>query len=451
MKNKGITLIALIITIIILLILAAVTINVLIGDNGLFKTAKKAGESYQIAGIRETIEAEILAMDAEKISKGETLTIEQALVAIKQKGTFEEIDLDERTGIIQGYIVTLGYNENGKVVIKDIEKDIGTRIIITLNTEEYTKENIELEIGVKPEEINITNIEVPSTITKNEQGKYEVSQNGTYLIKVTLENGETLEKEIKIEQIDKLPPKNFTITAENTETGFIVSGETTDQEATGENASSGIERYEYIVTDENGTETTYNTNEITGLEPGKYQVYAIAYDKAGTPTTSNEVTVKYNYYEWNKYSCYAYKYRVTESNKEERQAYSPYALWTATLHTGETLDDVFDRVTGKFTFKSSTSNSSNTTGVCLNSFGIGVVLANADKTKVYVTEDGWARRSDTKTSVWMVENCVVYESYKSNSYEKGDTYYGIVTSSNSEEYPNKGYNEKDGYWYEKID
>lgn len=48
-QNKGITLIALIITIIILLILAGVTINVLIGENGLFSIAKKAGKSYEEA------------------------------------------------------------------------------------------------------------------------------------------------------------------------------------------------------------------------------------------------------------------------------------------------------------------------------------------------------------------------------------------------------------------
>ena len=46
--TKGITLIALIITIIILLIFAWVTINVLIGDNGLFKIAQNIEEKYQV-------------------------------------------------------------------------------------------------------------------------------------------------------------------------------------------------------------------------------------------------------------------------------------------------------------------------------------------------------------------------------------------------------------------
>lgn len=41
-KNKGITLIALVITIIVLLILAGVTINTLFGQNGIMQKANKA-------------------------------------------------------------------------------------------------------------------------------------------------------------------------------------------------------------------------------------------------------------------------------------------------------------------------------------------------------------------------------------------------------------------------
>ena len=56
-KNEtGITLIALIITIIILLILAGVTINLTIGENGIFKAAKNAGKNYMEAQDRELAE-----------------------------------------------------------------------------------------------------------------------------------------------------------------------------------------------------------------------------------------------------------------------------------------------------------------------------------------------------------------------------------------------------------
>lgn len=49
MKNKGITLIALVITIIVLLILAGITINLTLGEHGILKMAKEAGKNYQNA------------------------------------------------------------------------------------------------------------------------------------------------------------------------------------------------------------------------------------------------------------------------------------------------------------------------------------------------------------------------------------------------------------------
>ena len=53
--KKGITLIALVITIIVLLILAAVTINLIMGENGIFGKARKAKEDTLIAQYEERI------------------------------------------------------------------------------------------------------------------------------------------------------------------------------------------------------------------------------------------------------------------------------------------------------------------------------------------------------------------------------------------------------------
>ena len=53
MYNNGITLIALIITVIVLLILAGVTINLTLGENGIFKTAEMAGKNYTQAQEQE--------------------------------------------------------------------------------------------------------------------------------------------------------------------------------------------------------------------------------------------------------------------------------------------------------------------------------------------------------------------------------------------------------------
>ena len=53
-QEKGITLIALVVTIIILLILVGVTISQITGENGLVKKAKEAVEKYKNASERRT-------------------------------------------------------------------------------------------------------------------------------------------------------------------------------------------------------------------------------------------------------------------------------------------------------------------------------------------------------------------------------------------------------------
>ena len=55
-KQKGITLVALVITIIVLLLLAGVTISLLVGENGIITKAKVGGNRTQQAQEKEKIE-----------------------------------------------------------------------------------------------------------------------------------------------------------------------------------------------------------------------------------------------------------------------------------------------------------------------------------------------------------------------------------------------------------
>ena len=59
-SRKGITLIALVITIIVLLILAGVSIAMLTGDNGIINQANEAKEKTKLAEMRESVQLEIL-------------------------------------------------------------------------------------------------------------------------------------------------------------------------------------------------------------------------------------------------------------------------------------------------------------------------------------------------------------------------------------------------------
>lgn len=70
-KEKAITLSALIVTIVILLILAGVTIATLTGDNGLYGRAKQAKENYSISEAKEKLELAISDLMIEQTSRGE--------------------------------------------------------------------------------------------------------------------------------------------------------------------------------------------------------------------------------------------------------------------------------------------------------------------------------------------------------------------------------------------
>ena len=52
-KQKGVTLVALVVTIIVLIILAGMSINLILGDNGIITIAKKAKENTELAKIEE--------------------------------------------------------------------------------------------------------------------------------------------------------------------------------------------------------------------------------------------------------------------------------------------------------------------------------------------------------------------------------------------------------------
>ncbi len=136
-NNKGITLIALIITIIVLLILAGVTINLTLGENGIFRTAEMAGKNYtqaqdkELAGLADfenTINNIIAGTGNSSGGDGDTDTPEtpveqnKFLKDIAQPGDYVKYDTGLSSGAFNG-IVTFRvlYNDDtyGLQIISD--------------------------------------------------------------------------------------------------------------------------------------------------------------------------------------------------------------------------------------------------------------------------------------------------------------------------------------------
>ncbi len=68
----GITLIALVVTIVVLLILAAITITFVLSDNGVFNTAREAGKENEMASVKEAVAVALLDVQTRYYAYDET-------------------------------------------------------------------------------------------------------------------------------------------------------------------------------------------------------------------------------------------------------------------------------------------------------------------------------------------------------------------------------------------
>lgn len=291
MKNKGITLIALVITIIILLILAGITINLVLGNNGILTKAKEAKASYTKASILEKVQMALTEYNIEKIKQDEETEVTDALNYLLEKDIFEYIDEEYDLGIIGDYEITLS-KENANIVIGKVEKVNEERTIrYTIKPRGYTNGPIEILLKTTGNIVKV--IKPDNTESKAENEKieimYTVNKNGSYVFIVEDKDGNREEVPIEVNKIDTLAPKEFRIQAENqTSTGFDIQAETEDTEAKDGSTCSGIDRYEYYVSSDEINYTLYTNSQIRNLSEGIYKVYVLAYDKAGNSTKSNE-------------------------------------------------------------------------------------------------------------------------------------------------------------------
>lgn len=133
-KQFGITLIALVITIIVLLILAGVTLNLTIGEHGIFRMAQQAGKNYTNAQNRELAELGEFMNTVENIINAEE---------IPENSTETEITLkDLKSGDYVKYdtgVEGIGENKDGVVIFRvlyEATSEYGLQIISDKNIEE---------------------------------------------------------------------------------------------------------------------------------------------------------------------------------------------------------------------------------------------------------------------------------------------------------------------------
>lgn len=125
-EQKGITLIALVITIVILLILAAVTISMLTSKDGLLSKAQESRETYVFEEENERVKLALLDLQTEKILQGEDITVEDLKTIFGDKVKIVECDSEgnEKIAAITPKIATETQSDAENIIVAKYVKII---------------------------------------------------------------------------------------------------------------------------------------------------------------------------------------------------------------------------------------------------------------------------------------------------------------------------------------
>ena len=290
-KQGGITLIALVITIIVLIILAGVALNLSLGENGLFQKTEYAKEQYKKAAVKEEIELAILDIQTDRVGKGESFNMDVIVAELPNKLT--DLTAEKYEDITKG--TYKGYNyivkEDYTVLIGE-EAQIKPRPIV-FGEITWTAGKAQVEITSKTAdtiEYQVNGTEDGRWIT----GTTVSNLNHEDIVYARTNNGTEVTEPQRLDIKDITAPESFTITVpEDTITynSIKITGTATTDNQT------GLRDYSFVVTKDGSkvkeitgqTVTEYTIQDLAAET--EYVVYMLAYDNAGNERKSNEVTI----------------------------------------------------------------------------------------------------------------------------------------------------------------
>lgn len=260
-SKKGITLIALILTVVILMILAGIAISMLTGENSIISKAHQASEKWKNATQKE---ADLVA------------DYDYSIDALEK---------------LQHAAIDFSYTPSNLT-----NGDVKVGIINNLKTEGYTLE-YSLNNGIA-------------------WNKYEnelaISESNTLILARLIKIGLTSEVATgNVINIDKVAPISFNASSSNiADNAFTINASTIDGPATATSVQSGIKEYKYYIKKSIDSEYTSEivpagtTSKLySGLTQNTiYNVYVEAYDNAGNKTTSSVINVETTGLQMNEYS-----------------------------------------------------------------------------------------------------------------------------------------------------
>ena len=265
-ENKGITLVALVITIIILLILAGISIQA-ITNTGLFANAKRAKDESMKGQLEEEISLAIQSIQTEEIYKGNSVTLETLAGGQLENALTDitvELNGEEINGEYKNYEYTI--DSNLKVTINGEVSGAKISGTAEVQTAGYVFEGttVDVKVTANVTEGTITGIAAPEgatlkTDTSAAEKVYTVSKSETYVFKVTTDSGKTKNIKAKVNNILSTP--QITI-SEITENSFKINVENDYPEG-------AITEYRYsvggTVKQQGTTDKSYTVTELAEL------------------------------------------------------------------------------------------------------------------------------------------------------------------------------------------
>ena len=298
-KNKGITLVALVITIVILLILAGISIQA-ISNTGLFANAKRAKDESMKGQLKEEISLAIQSIQTEEIYKGNSVTLETLAGGQLENALTDitaELEGDEINGEYKNYEYTIDSKLN--VTINGEMSGVPISLTAEIQTEGYVFEGniVEIKVTVDIIEGNITEIVASEGATlkadtSTTEKVYTVNKNGIYFFKAMADNGRTKRVKVIVNNILSIPQIKIDNVTWNS---FRINVENDYPEG-------AITEYKYYVggaVKQQGT--TNKSYKVTGLvELTKYtNVKVVAYIKnASEESNTEEITTNKNEIEY---------------------------------------------------------------------------------------------------------------------------------------------------------
>lgn len=204
-KDKGITLVVLVITVIVMLILAGISVNMLIGENGIIEKTKIAKQENIKGQIKEELELQITDTNLQKITKNEEVSKQEIVDKLSEIGV---IITNSDNGIVQGeyknYEITIDKNYNVTVGEELTgEKPVG-KIQILTQQEELEEVRLQVTANItkgKIEAIEALNGAVLLEEVSETEKIFKVTKNGTYKFRIVASNKRTAIESTKISNI----------------------------------------------------------------------------------------------------------------------------------------------------------------------------------------------------------------------------------------------------------